>query len=534
MNELLNAPELLDTPDVDTPRTQPAAVEALGQATDTEEITSAIRGEIIATLTNGNLDGWQKRQQICAAVVSALAQVGKFYFQTARRDFDSTLFFNARTKRLERIASDAFGAWLSDWLKVNRAEALFKSIFAAVQTAALTGKLTSGIEPESFWASRTGSIYLSNGDGQLAKITADGVTLADNGTDNVLFAAGRTLAPWRKTEPQDPFSVALFANANYLARHGKDLLRLWVYSLPTNPRSKPPLCISGDVGSGKTRTAKGIAEFYGLPFVAAKVEENGEDDFWPGLDAGGLFTLDNADTRCHWLPDALAAAATDGSSQRRKKYTDSEQVVLRARAWLCVTSANPTFASDAGLADRLLNERLGRREGTTSDSALSDEILAARDAGLSHVAETLSKALADTTPTPGNLNARHPDFAAFAVKIGRALGREAEAIAALRAAEADKSSFCLENDNIGAALIAYLSGAKSFNGTAATLATQLIEVDRELEGHLSAKRLGKRLSALWPHLQARLATAHKEQDRKGYTVFTFKIAECAEFQTVIS
>ena len=85
-----------------------------------------------------------------------------------------------------------------------------------------------------------------------------------------------------------------------------------------------------------------------------------------------------------------------------------------------------------------------------------------------------------------------PDFAALAVRIGRALGREAEAIHALRVAEADKSAFCLEKDPVGFALLGFLREAKTFTGTAAELLPKIIEVDRELEGRLSAKRLGRR------------------------------------------
>src|ERR1035437_9085016 len=118
-----------------------------------------------------------------------------------------------------------------------------------------------------------------------------------------------------------------------------------------------------------------------------------------------------------------------------------------------------------------------RDDEATSDVALTDEILANRDAGLSHLAETLRAALADTAPTPAGLNRRHPDFAAIAVRIGRALSREAEAVAALKHAEADKSAFCLENDNIGAALLAYLRTVKSFSGTAGELAPHLIATD---------------------------------------------------------
>lgn len=519
-----------------TPEWQPSAETTQAKAESSAASAADIRGQILAILTNGKLDSWEKRARISEAVNNAMLAAGSFYRDASRCDFHSTYYFHGTTKRLERIGSDAFAAGLSHWLAVNRTETLFAAILSAVQTYALSGEQSRAVEPESFWASREGALYLSNGDGQAVKITPGKVVVCDNGTDGVLFAAGRTLAPWKLTTPSDPFDCALVKGANCVAEHGRDLLRLWVYGLATNPRSKPPLCLAGDIGSGKTRTAKWFAELYGFPFIAAKVEESGEGDFWPNLDAGGLYALDNADTRCRWLPDAIAAAATDGCSQRRKLYTNSETVLLRARAWLAITSANPSFASDAGLADRLLVVRLGRREGATADAALTAEILAKRDAGLSHVAQTLAAALADTAPTPEGLNARHPDWAAFAVKIGRALGREAEAVAAVQAAEADKSAFCLENDSIGAALLAYVRHAGSYHGSAGELVPHLVAVDTDLAERLTAKRLGKRLSALWPHVQKAFAVARRETDRNGTSVFTFKSdpsAGFAGFQTLI-
>jgi hypothetical protein len=506
-------------------------------APETKKETSSdadVRGEIVRILLDGKLTQTEQRTQIANAVVSALAGRGRFFFHVERRDFDSAMYFDNGRKQLLRIRSDAFCAWLADWLAVNRADAVFKFVISAVETVALAGSQTTGILPESFWASRPGAIYLSNGDGGIAKITAGKVEMVDNGADGILFAAGNTLATWTLAAPQNPFETcSLFSGANCAASHGLDLLRLWILSLATNPASKPPLCLAGDIGSGKTRLAKGIAEFYGLPFVANKVEDFGEDSFWASLDAGGLFTLDNCDTRNKWLPDAVASAATDGCSQRRKLYTDAERVTLRARAWLALTTANPTFATDAGLADRLLLVRMNRRTDETSDARLSDEIRDHRDAGLSFIVRTLATALADTQRTPAGLNQRHPDFAAFAVRIGRAIGRESESISALKSAEQDKSIFCVENDSIGAALLSYLNHAQTFTGTSAELRQKLIETDPDLAEKVSVKRLGKRLSALWPHLEKVL---HAKQETGRGRIITYSLTirptgECGEFQT---
>lgn len=512
-----------------TPPAQPPPADTLTASAD-------IRGLIVRTLLSKDAP-FQQRQKIADAVVAALAETGRLFHHAELRDFDSAMYFDSRRKRLERIRSDAFLSWLSEWLAVNRADNLFRHIQAAVETAALSSTAASAILPAAYWHAMPDTVYLSNGDGQLVRLSARGLELCDNGSDGVLFAAGKTLRPWNaKATPADPFETCrLFRDARTAAKHGKDLLRAWMYSLPTSPRCKPPLCLDGEIGSGKTRLAAGIAELFGVPFNAQKVEESSEADFWPALDNGGVVCFDNADTRNRWLADALACAATGGSQQRRRLYTNSELVTLRANGWLIVTTSNPTFGNDPGLADRLLLVRTHRAEGDTSDAALSDEITASRDAGLVHIAETIAAALKDSQPTPSGLNQRHPDFAAFAVKIGRALSRETETIAALQSAEADKANFCLENDTIAAALLAYLRSAGTFTGTAAELAPRLVETDGDLRDKLSAKRLGKRLAALWPHLAKALAVARKEADRTGLLHFTFRArADCADFQTVFS
>lgn len=472
---------------------------------------SELRAELIRVLTSEARPAL-KRASVARLTVDFLQASGRFYHHAERRDFDSALYFDNQTKRLERIRGDAFQAWLADTIAVNRADPMFRYAAADVETAALASKEAAAIVPASYWCSRPGAVYLSCGDGAVVRINPDAVELVDNGTDQVLFAAGRSLAPWKLTDPQDPFcTCSLFSDAHTEAR---DLLRVWIYSLPTAPRCKPPLCLPGDVGSGKTRLARGITELYGLPFVAAKVEETGESDFWPNLDNGGVYILDNADTRCRWLPDAISAASTDGSSRRRKLYSNAETVTLSANSWLIITSANPSFGSDPGLADRLTIVRMERRDAETSDTALGDEIRLYRDASLSFIASTLQTALADRSPTP-HVNDRHPDWAAFAVRIGRALDREVEIVTALQAAETDKSAFLMENHPVGAALMALLQRDGSFDGLASVLCEKLRAVDTDLAEWLTPKRMGRKLQLIWPHVQKACKTASKETAENG-------------------
>ena len=311
-----------------------------------EEECKGIRASLWQIAVAEKKSATEKHRESAAAVVAWLHMRGQFYFHNVRRDFASVMFFDTARKLLLPAQGDAFTAWLSDVLAVNRSEPLFKYVAAGVETEGLSERAT-GIDPAVFWAATTTAFYLSCGPGRMARISAGRVDMVDNGTDGVLFPYVATLPQWELTTPADPFDTCtLFRNASAQAAHGRELFRLWVCSLPSDQRTKPPLVLSGTVGSGKTRLARGVCELYGLPQRIAAILKNGDGDFWAAMDCGGLAVFDNADTRIDWLPDALAAAATAGTLEKRRLYTDADRVSLRARSWVSERSATRINASN--------------------------------------------------------------------------------------------------------------------------------------------------------------------------------------------
>ncbi|MHB1306804.1 MAG: hypothetical protein ACYC23_06960 [Limisphaerales bacterium] len=443
------------------------------------------------------------RNMVAMMVVKALEEVGGFYHMAGLPQFSTALYRNSQLKRIQRIRSDTFSAWISAVTGINRADDLFEFVIKGIETAALESKHAQSVVPARYWDSRPDAIYISNGDWEMVKVSVSGVEMVENGTDDVLFAPNATLLPWKLVEPTDPFETcSLFRDGQYEDEHAVALLKVWFLSLPTSVPCKPVLTLTGEIRGGKTRLAKGFQELIGMPPAALNLDECRKQDVWLTLNRGGIAMFDNADTRIKWFPDLLAAASTAGSVQKRQLYTDDTIVQLDSNAWPIVTSANPYFGRDPGLADRLLVVRMRQREGPTDDMKLSDEIAANRDGALTFLAAALSLALADTAPTPDNLNARHPDFAAFAVKLGRAVGSEAEVIKALTAAEKDKSRFCLETDSVGAVLMAEVAQDGICSGTAADLVLNLALRDKQLAIWLTAQTLSKKLKSLWPHIQS--------------------------------
>lgn len=454
---------------------------------------------------------------------------GKFYFNLDHLNYDYNMYFNSREKELHVIESNYFSSWLAQNSGMNRTDRSFAFCTSFLHDQTMCGPMAAGVVPDKFFTRRGDTVYISNGDRHMVRVQAGAVDFVDNGTDGVVFAAGQTLQEWRLVdEPRgvNPFNACqIFKSMPATDAYGKILTLLWLLGVLYCHEKKPPIVFSGDIGSGKTRLTVGLFELLGLNARVNAIGEkpSAQDDFWVSINYPGLICWDNVDTSIRWLPDALASAATDGSREVREMYSNAGIFFHKANANIMITSANAQFAGDAGLADRLITVRLGRLINDTEDKLLSADVVRNRDASLSWLCRVMSQAIGDSKPVPKGLNRRHPDWAEFAVRCGRAMGQEDHVLAAIKSAESDKSVFAIENNWIGSMLTSVLRPGEEWEGTSTDLCAMIAErgdLNEKQQKDLSPVRVGKQIKAIWPHLE-KVLNANK-RSAYGKTFYILK------------
>lgn len=429
---------------------------------------------------------------------------GALFVDAADLRAATAYYYYRRTGRYYALASEEFGAWLVGAMGMEPVAREVVNCRQAVAMAAVTPTLSHVVEYRRYFAHAGGTVYISNGETEVVAITRDSITRQLNGAGGVFFPPDSCLPKWSLVEAVDPLATALYGSmATVAGERARTLLKLWLCCLPFCPHNKPLLVFVGGVGSGKTKSATGVFRVLGVePRTCDFARDAKPDDFWTAVNRGGVLTVDNVDAKIPWLPQALAAASTGGTMESRKLYSNDELITRRANAWIVITTASPQFAQDAGCADRILKIELYRRDEPTSDSALDAEIAECRDGLMSYIVQAVQGALRVDDAPPDGLNRRHPDWAAWAWRVGVALGIREAAEEALYGAEEDKSLFSLVSDEaFGAPFVRWMDSRDSeWEGDAADLLEALTTsriVSQDDARNLSPRGIGRRLGASW-------------------------------------
>lgn len=460
------------------------------------------------------------------SVVMWMRLRGKFFWNRDNKVAKANLYFDSVANVLRVIHSDDFQCWLHAHAQINPGKADFEFLMNTIDAAAMNSEIAHECAPGALFDRRGDRIYVSSGDSEMVRVSpavngAPVIDVVPNGTDNVVFMQGATLKPWKVCDGEgvDPFeSVPPFSSANYQSEHGRMIARLWFLGLASCLRSYPAIVFTGKMRSGKSRTARGVFELLGAPNRLSAIRTNGEKDFWTGVNKGGVVCYDNVDTRNDWFGDAMQLACTDGSTEARTLFTDDQITTLRANAKIIMTSNNPMFASESGLADRLQIVRLEQFDGKNgkeaSDSAITNAIAENRDEVMTWFVRVVSRALADTAAVERNVNMRHPDFADFAMRCARSISPEfyKGAILALKSAEFDKAMLTVQNNAttnyVFEAMSAWFSNPLKcdceWEGTATDLMKAIVEIHPDLEHskYLSATGVGKAMAKYYDQMAA--------------------------------
>lgn len=460
----------------------------------------------------------QRTELTCSLSLAWLRARGKFFADADNPMYATSLYFDSAKGVLYNIQSDEFKSFLATETNVSRENKVYDFMMSLIEDMTMAESITPRVRPSKEWDRRNDVIYVSNGDSRMYKVTATGIEDVANGTDGVVFLRGATLLPFKIVDGPgvDPFAESmLFKNASLETPNDVMNCRLWTLNIFACHRNKPILLVNGPRGSGKTFLLQGIKQFLGirtdgqLDDSVTKMEhsDKGSDNFWIIIDKGRFEIFDNFDYKIKWADNDLQTASTNGSHKTRALYKTDVLVTQFARACVALTSNNAVFASEGGgLPDRIITLRTnGRPKTPKGPGELLADNLANRDKYLTFILRVLSKALADDKPVDSSINMRHPEYAAFSVRCGRAMGCEGDVIKALSTAEIEKAVLPLMNEMIAKEIVAVLvsqtpPGNISF--TAGEMSDMIIkrfgtdEVDEKTRTIYGSRRVGKTIQRL--------------------------------------
>lgn len=315
----------------------------------------------------------------------------------------------------------------------------------------------------SKYDTETNTAYLSSYDGRMFKIDGERWSRISNGEDGVFFAdddGGRPLVGEPDVGPHgillETLTAASYAPSGLSGitpEQQRKALAIWVLSLafPDLLIDKPILMVEGVRGSGKTSCvthAQLVITGSKHPIV---LQRNKEDDFGVILMRSPIALFDNLDSYIDWVPDVIAGYCTGAKWEKRKLFTDDENLVIKPHSFIAVATRNPASFRRDDVADRCLILRFERRQTFTDRGTLENDLLSNRPAlfgeYLYYVGQIIELIRRDGGMSSRNERFRMASFAALARVIGRVLQWEdGEVDRVLDALAMESDAFTAEED----------------------------------------------------------------------------------------
>lgn len=332
-------------------------------------------------------------------------------------------------------------------------------------------------EPVHLRTARHGeSIWLDVGDaeGTALEVTPAGwrFATADDGIP-VLFRRTELTAPLPLPRMGGTLDQ-LFGLLN-IAPEDRTTLTAWLIAAYVPDIPHPILTLAGEQGTGKSSTAKLLAQLVDPSPVPLRKPPRDPDSFVTQLAGSWLAPLDNLSQVPDWLSDALCRAVTGDGDVRRKLYTDNALGVYAFQRCIILTGID--FAGLRGdLTERMLMVNLHRIDPTRrrEDRALAADWESVRRDVLGALLTLLTKTLRALPAVKLDRAPRMADFARIVAALDDINGTEGLARYSAQSAE-------IAADTLTAhPFIARLSALPlDFLGTAAELLALVTPVEPE-------------------------------------------------------
>lgn len=485
---------------------------------------------------------FEKKRMIWEIVRRELWSHGRFM----RTRDKSYYFFEATKRKLHTVCDEELVHYVMRLFRLNATEPEFKFVVAELEAEADHHGELVRVRRFSHWVKETNMLYISQFDGNVARISDSGVDIVPNGADGVVFLDGQEDEAWTFAQP--PATMTVEASVEEIMRYARSinfdgqrcppevaqrLLVLWMLSIffGAGIKARPICTFLGEKGSGKTMIFQLVLQLcFGQEAEVTSVRHDNQDDMQAAVMSSPIVVFDNVDNDAEFLNDELAKIATGMKITRRRLYSTLGPQSFRPDCFVGITAQIPHFTR-SDVIDRMLLFRVKRRGEAGFEFGNVPSITAAdRARFFSAIASISMKVLAAVRDgmRPSKSPYRLADWSTMAFVLGLAMGWPADEMEAIiSATEWLRSDLQAEEDPLIDLILRWLAEndlRESREYKPAELVTEWNAIlDKErAKVRYHAKWVGRKIKDALPGLKKRINVVITHNETENVDTFRFE------------